>query len=79
MYRLEQNYRSTRISVNAANSIIAIETNQLKKRWYGLPIDEGPFDQGASVGRTNDAEEGTALVSGTIFEEKKNAKTNAQW
>lgn len=66
MYRLEQNYRSTRNIVNAANSIIAKNTNQLEKVVW-TSNDEGPL---IKVHRsTTDAEEGR-FVSGTIFEEK---------
>ncbi|MBU2907416.1 MULTISPECIES: UvrD-helicase domain-containing protein [Arenibacter] len=66
MYRLEQNYRSTRNIVNAANSIIAKNTNQLEKVVW-TSNDEGPL---IKVHRSpTDAEEGR-FVSGTIFEEK---------
>ena len=66
MYRLEQNYRSTRNIVNAANSIIAKNTNQLEKVVW-TSNDEGPL---IKVHRsTTDAEEGR-FVAGTIFEEK---------
>ena len=32
-HKLEQNYRSTKSIVNAANSVIAINKDQIKKGW----------------------------------------------
>lgn len=66
VYRLEQNYRSTKNIVNAANSIIAKNKTQLEKKVWtsneeGLPI---------KVHRSpTDAEEGR-FVAGSIFENK---------
>ncbi len=66
MYRLEQNYRSTRNIVNAANSIIANNTNQLEKVVW-TDNDDGPA---IKVHRsTTDAEEGR-FVAGSIFENR---------
>lgn len=66
MYRLEQNYRSTKNIVNAANSIIAKNTNQLEKVVW-TSNDEGPL---IKVHRSpTDAEEGR-FVAGSIFENK---------
>ncbi len=66
MYRLEQNYRSTKNIVNAANSIIAKNKNQLEKVVWTAN------DEGAAIKihrSTTDAEEGR-FVAGSIFENK---------
>ncbi|EAR01480.1 putative helicase [Maribacter sp. HTCC2170] len=66
MYRLEQNYRSTKNIVNAANSIIAKNKNQLEKVVW-TENDDGPA---IKVHRSiTDAEEGR-FVAGSIFENK---------
>lgn len=66
MYRLEQNYRSTKNIVNAANSIISKNKNQLEKVVW-TSNDEGPL---IKVHRSpTDAEEGR-FVAGSIFENK---------
>lgn len=66
MYRLEQNYRSTKNIVNAANSIIAKNKNQLDKVVW-TSNDEGPL---IKVHRSpTDAEEGRYVAS-SIFENK---------
>lgn len=66
VYRLEQNYRSTKNIVNAANSIIAKNKNQLEK------IVWTANDQGALIRlhrSVTDAEEGR-FVAGSIFENR---------
>ncbi len=66
MYRLEQNYRSTRNIVNAANSVIAKNKNQLEK------VVWTDNDEGATIKihrSTTDAEEGR-FVAGSIFENR---------
>lgn len=66
MYRLEQNYRSTKNIVNAANSIIAKNKNQLEKVVWTAN------DEGASIKvhrSVTDAEEGR-FVASSIFENK---------
>ena len=66
MYRLEQYYRSTKNIVNAANSIISKNKNQLEKVVW-TSNDEGPL---IKVHRSpTDAEEGR-FVAGSIFENK---------
>jgi DNA helicase-2/ATP-dependent DNA helicase PcrA len=66
IYRLEQNYRSTKNIVNAANSIIAKNKNQLEKVVW-TANDEG---SAIKIHRsTTDAEEGR-FVAGSIFENK---------
>ncbi|MGP1994009.1 ATP-dependent helicase [Zobellia laminariae] len=68
MYRLEQNYRSTRNIVNAANSIIAKNKEQLEK------IVWTSNDDGSSIKihrSTTDAEEGR-FVAGSIWDHKMN-------
>lgn len=66
VYRLEQNYRSTQNIVNAANSIIAKNRDQLQKVvWTANP-------EGARIKihrSLTDAEEGR-YVAGAIFEQK---------
>ncbi|MRH99595.1 AAA family ATPase [Kriegella sp. EG-1] len=66
VYRLEQNYRSTKNIVNAANSIIANNKNQLEKVVW-TANDDGPS---IKVHRSvTDAEEGR-FVAGSIFENR---------
>ncbi|MEE9364329.1 MAG: UvrD-helicase domain-containing protein [Cellulophaga sp.] len=66
MYRLEQNYRSTRNIVNAANSIISNNKNQLEKIVWTDNDDGAMLKIHRSV---TDAEEGR-FVAGSIFEHK---------
>ncbi len=66
IYRLEQNYRSTKNIVNAANSIIAKNKNQLEKVVWTAN------DEGASIKihrSITDAEEGR-FVAGSIWENR---------
>lgn len=66
MYRLEQNYRSTKNIVNAANSIIEKNKNQLEKVVW-TANDEGAL---IKIHRSvTDAEEGR-FVAGSIFENR---------
>jgi len=76
VYRLEQNYRSTKNIVNAANSIIANNKNQLEKVVW-TANDEGTK---IKVHRsTTDAEEGR-YVAGSIFENKmQNQRANGDF
>jgi len=66
IYRLEQNYRSTKNIVNAANSIIAKNKNQLEK------VVWTDNDEGAAIiihRSPTDAEEGR-YVAGSIWENR---------
>jgi len=76
MYRLEQNYRSTKNIVNAANSIIAKNKNQLEKVVWTAN------DEGASIKihrSITDAEEGR-FVAGSIWENRmQNQMSNGQF
>ncbi|HET8737876.1 MAG TPA: UvrD-helicase domain-containing protein, partial [Pricia sp.] len=76
MYRLEQNYRSTKNIVNAANSIIAKNKNQLEKVVWTAN------DEGASIKihrSPTDAEEGR-YVAGSIWDHKMNEQlSNGQF
>jgi DNA helicase-2/ATP-dependent DNA helicase PcrA len=76
VYRLEQNYRSTKNIVNAANSIIAKNKNQLEKVVW-TANDEGPT---IKVHRSiTDAEEGR-FVAGSIWENRmQNQLTNGHF
>lgn len=66
VYRLEQNYRSTKNIVGAANSVIARNKNQLEKVVW-TSNEEGPR---IKLHRSpTDAEEGR-FVASSIFEEK---------
>lgn len=66
VYRLEQNYRSTKNIVNAANSIIAKNKNQLEKVVWTANDDGNRI----KIHRSDtDAEEGR-YVAGSIFENK---------
>lgn len=68
--KLEQNYRSTKTIVEAANSIIDKNKAQLKKLvWTSNP--EGELIE--LIKATSDGEEGR-IVANTIFEEKNNKK-----
>ncbi len=70
--KLEQNYRSTKTIVEAANSIIDKNKAQLKKLvWTSNP--EGDLIE--LIKATSDNEEGR-IVATTIFEEKNNKKLN---
>ena len=76
VYRLEQNYRSTKNIVNAANSIIANNKNQLEKVVWTAN------DEGTKIKlhrSTTDAEEGR-YVAGSIFENKmQNQRANGDF
>ncbi|MBT8308269.1 MAG: UvrD-helicase domain-containing protein, partial [Maribacter sp.] len=76
IYRLEQNYRSTKNIVNAANSIIAKNKNQLEKVVWTAN------DEGAAIKihrSITDAEEGRYVAS-SIFENKmQNQLTNGHF
>ncbi|MEM6894730.1 MAG: UvrD-helicase domain-containing protein [Bacteroidota bacterium] len=66
VYRLEQNYRSTKNIVNAANSIIAKNKNQLEKVVWTSNEEGGKIKIHRSI---TDAEEGRYVAS-SIFEQK---------
>jgi DNA helicase-2/ATP-dependent DNA helicase PcrA len=70
--KLEQNYRSTKNIVQAANSIIAKNKAQLKKDIW-TQNSEGDLIE--LIKASSDNEEGR-LVATTIFEEKNNKKLN---
>jgi DNA helicase-2/ATP-dependent DNA helicase PcrA len=76
IYRLEQNYRSTKNIVNAANSIIAKNKNQLEKVVWTAN------DQGSAIKihrSPTDAEEGR-YVAGSIWDHKMNGQlSNGQF
>ncbi|WP_291967962.1 ATP-dependent helicase [Maribacter sp.] len=76
MYRLEQNYRSTRNIVNAANSIIGKNQNQIEKVVW-TDNDDGPS---IKIHRsTTDAEEGR-FVANSIWEHRMQQQmTNGQF
>ncbi|WP_420399828.1 ATP-dependent helicase [Flagellimonas sp.] len=66
VYRLEQNYRSTKNIVNAANSIIAKNKNQLEKVVWTSNDEGNKIKIHRSI---TDAEEGR-YVAGSIFENR---------
>ncbi len=66
MYRLEQNYRSTKNIVNAANSIIAKNKNQLEKVVWTANDDGDTIKIHRSI---TDAEEGR-FVANSIWDHK---------
>ncbi|TLF44725.1 ATP-dependent helicase [Maribacter aurantiacus] len=66
MYRLEQNYRSTKNIVNAANSIIAKNKNQLEKNVWTANDDGAAIKIHRSI---TDAEEGR-FVANSIWDHK---------
>ncbi len=72
LYKLEQNYRSTRIIVEAANGVIAQNKEQIfKKVW--TENEEG--EKIRLLKATSDNEEGQ-LIANTIFELKMNLQLN---
>ncbi len=68
VYKLEQNYRSTKVIVNAANSVIENNKNQLKKLVW---TDNSEGDKIKLMRALSDNEEG-AMVANAIFEKKVN-------
>ena len=70
VYRLEQNYRSTATIVNAANSVIAKNRDQLEKKVWTDNVVGNPIIVHRSP---TDADEGR-FVASTIFENKMNAQ-----
>jgi len=67
-FKLEQNYRSTKVIVQAANSIIAKNKNQLKKDVW----TDNHFGEKIKVIKSlSDNEEGN-MVANSIFQEKMN-------
>ncbi len=70
--RLEQNYRSTKTIVNAANSVINQNTAQLKKNVW---TDNKEGDLIELIKSTSDNEEGK-LVASAIFETKMQTHTS---
>ena len=72
VYRLEQNYRSTATIVNAANSVIAKNRDQLEKKVWTDNAVGNPIIVHRSP---TDADEGR-FVASTIFENKMNEQRN---
>lgn len=72
VYRLEQNYRSTVTIVNAANSVIAKNRDQLEKKVWTDNAVGNPIIVHRSP---TDADEGR-FVASTIFENKMNEQRN---
>ncbi|MGV3587241.1 MAG: ATP-dependent helicase [Adhaeribacter sp.] len=68
VFKLEQNYRSTKNIVHAANSVIKNNKAQLRKDVY-TDNEEGPLIE--VIKANSDNEEGK-LVANSIFEEKMN-------
>ncbi len=70
VFKLEQNYRSTQTIVNAANSVIASNQDQIEKKVW-TENDEG--NQIKLLRASTDGEEGSQ-VANAIFESKMNAQ-----
>jgi len=68
VFKLEQNYRSTNVIVQAANSVIVKNRAQLRKNVWTSNEDGIPIDV---IKATSDAEEGR-LIASSIFQEKMN-------
>jgi len=66
--KLEQNYRSTKVIVNAANSVIKRNTAQLRKEVW-TANDDGDLIE---IIKANSDNEEARLVATSIFEEKLN-------
>ncbi len=71
-FKLEQNYRSTKTIVQAANSVITNNRNQLKKEVW---TDNHNGEKIKLLRALSDNEEGT-MVAQSIFEEKMNHQLN---
>jgi DNA helicase-2/ATP-dependent DNA helicase PcrA len=74
LYKLEQNYRSTKTIVNAANSIIENNKEQIKKEVW---TDNPTGDKIKVLRSLTDNEEGRAIAH-SIFEEKLNHQLNSK-
>lgn len=72
LIRLEQNYRSTKTIVNAANSVIDHNKDQIKKKVWS---DNEEGDLITVLRATSDGEEGT-LVANSIFGYKMSQQLN---
>ncbi len=72
MYKLEQNYRSTKIIVNAANTLIEKNQNRIKKEIFS---DNQDGDQIKVLHSMTDQEEGY-VVAASILEMKYNKQLN---
>ena len=70
LFKLEQNYRSTKTIVNAANSVIAKNINQIKKKVFS---DNEAGDPVLVIGTASDHEEGHE-VAGRILDLKYNKR-----
>jgi DNA helicase-2/ATP-dependent DNA helicase PcrA len=68
LFKLEQNYRSTKTIVNAANSIIKVNKEQIKKKVWTSNIDG---DKIKVLKSYSDNEEGK-VIANDIFEESNN-------
>ncbi|MBM78313.1 MAG: ATP-dependent DNA helicase [Crocinitomicaceae bacterium] len=71
LFKLEQNYRSTKTIVNAANSIIKLNKDQIKKKVWTSNIDGEKIK---ILKAYSDNEEGK-IIANHIFEEANNQKT----
>ncbi|MBW6491082.1 MAG: UvrD-helicase domain-containing protein [Lentimicrobium sp.] len=67
-YKLEQNYRSTRVIVNAANSVIDRNKDQIKKIVWTENDEGNPIK---IIKASSDVEEGSKIAD-SIFEKKMN-------
>lgn len=72
LIRLEQNYRSTKTIVNAANSVIEYNKDQIKKKVWS---DKEEGDLITVLRATSDGEEGT-IVANSIFGYKMSKQLN---
>lgn len=68
LFKLEQNYRSTKVIVKAANSVIAVNKEQIQKTIW---TDNQEGEKIKILKAVSDNEEG-AIVANTIFEHKMN-------
>jgi len=68
LFKLEQNYRSTKVIVNAANKVITFNREQIKKTVW---TDNGEGEKIGFIKATSDNEEGK-LVADAIFSAKMN-------
>jgi len=72
LFKLEQNYRSTKNIVSAANKVITYNKDQIRKTVW---TDNNVGDRIGFIKATSDNEEGS-LVANSIFETKMNFQLN---
>ncbi|MGQ1945981.1 ATP-dependent helicase [Geofilum sp. OHC36d9] len=76
LFKLEQNYRSTQMIVNAANSIIANNKGQIKKVVFS---EKEPGDKIKVLSAISDMEEGFLVVKNLMTQRLENGSSYAEF